>query len=169
MSGPIAAFFAADHARLDRLLERATATPGAIDVEAFAAFRAGLLKHIALEEKILLPALRSHRGEEPLAFERRLRVEHGAIALLLVPSPTPALVVEIRSILQPHNALEEDPSGLYAVADALLAPDADTLLAQAQRYPDVKVAQHYDGPRACRLAADALRISEKQSARRPGS
>jgi hypothetical protein len=33
---------------------------------------------------------------EPLDLAARLRVDHGAIAAVLVPTPTPALVGEIR-------------------------------------------------------------------------
>lgn len=163
MSGPLFEFFRADHRRLDGLLQRAVAAPGgAIDESAYAAFRAGLLRHIALEEKLLLPAARRRRGGEPLETARRLRVDHGALALLLVPSPTRELVREIRSILEPHNALEEGADGLYAICDRLLADEVPQLLEKAHSYPEVKVARHYDGDRACRTAEDAQRISEKQ-------
>jgi len=163
MSGPISSFFQADHARLDVLLRRAAAGPGELDAEVYAAFRAGLLKHIALEEKVLLPAARRRRGD-PLHVARRLRVEHGAIALLLVPSPTRALVEEIRTILEPHNGMEEASDGLYAICDELLASEAEALVAMARAYADVKVAPYHDGPRACRSATEALRISGRQSA-----
>lgn len=163
MSGPISEFFNADHRRLEALLQRAVAPAGkALDAEAYAAFRTGLLRHIALEEKLLLPAARRHRGGQPLDLARRLRVDHGAIALLLVPSPTHELVREIRSILEPHNRLEEAPDGLYALCDALLADEAAPVLEEARSYPEVKAARYYDGERACRTAADALRISAKQ-------
>ncbi|HZY04220.1 MAG TPA: hemerythrin domain-containing protein, partial [Anaeromyxobacteraceae bacterium] len=65
MPGPLTAWFAADHRRLDALLSRSVADPEAFDLETFEAFRAGLLKHIALEEKILLPAVREASGGEP--------------------------------------------------------------------------------------------------------
>jgi hypothetical protein len=55
MPGPLFCFLANDHERLDGLLRRAMAA-GAIDRAAYAEFRAGLLRHISLEEKILLPA-----------------------------------------------------------------------------------------------------------------
>jgi hypothetical protein len=169
MNGPISDFFQTDHARLDGLLRQAVAGFGELDAEAFAAFRSGLLRHIALEEKILLPAARRLRGEEPLPVARRLRVDHGAIALLLVPSPTRDLIGEIRSILEPHNRLEEAPDGLYAICDELLSGEADTLLAQVRSYPNVTVAPYHDGARACRSAQDAYRISGSQSAlKQPG-
>lgn len=163
MSGPLTRFFQADHARLDALLDQALEDPNGIDAEVYARFRAGLLKHIALEEKLLLPAIRRARGGERLPMERRLRVDHGAIALLLVPSPTPELAAEIRSIIEPHNRFEEDAGGLYAIGDEILKLEADQFLEQVHAYPEVKVATYYDGPRACRSAAEALRISGKQS------
>ena len=122
--GPIARFLAADHARLDALLERALSRPGEVDLAAFGEFRAGLLRHIGIEEKILLPAAREARGGEPLPLGRRLRVDHGAITSLLVGTPTHALAAELRSILGPHNLAEEEPGGLYEACDALL-PAAD--------------------------------------------
>ncbi len=160
--GPISTFFQADHARLDRLLERAVSPAPDVDAEAYAAFRAGLLRHIALEEKLLLPAVRRARGGEPLEIARRLRVDHGALALLLVSSPSAALSAEIRSILEPHNRLEEEPGGLYATCDELLVDEAERLVQQAESYPAVRVSPYQDGPRACRNAEEALRISGRQ-------
>ncbi len=162
MRGPIASFFLADHERLDGLLRLSVAKPGELDAASFAAFRAGLLKHIAWEEKLLLPALRRAGGEVGAVDARRLRVDHGAIALLLVPSPTPELVAELRSILEPHNRLEEGPEGLYAHCDQVLAEQAEALVARARAYPEVKVAAHYDGKGVCRSAREALAISGKQ-------
>jgi hypothetical protein len=51
MSGSFYRSLADDHARLDRLLEKAFAEGEKIDGKAYAAFRAGLLKHIAMEER----------------------------------------------------------------------------------------------------------------------
>ncbi len=160
--GPIAQHLADDHVRLDALLRRAVEVPGALDRAAFGAFRAGLLRHIALEEKILLPATRDARGGEPLPLARRLRIDHGAIAALLVPTPTPELAGEIRAILAPHNAVEEEAGGLYEACDALLAGRAAEIVERMRAYPPVKVAAYSDGPRVLRTAADALRVSARQ-------
>lgn len=165
-TGPIARHLAEDHARLDGLLARAVATPGALAREPFDAFRAGLLRHIALEEKILFRAVREARGGEPLAIFQRLRIDHGALASLLVPTPTPELVGEIRSILVPHNGIEEEAGGLYETCDALLAARAGEIVDAMRAYPPVKVAAYADGPRVLRTAADALRVSAKQFERR---
>lgn len=163
MAGPIWQFFSDDHRRLDALLGKAVADPSKLDESPYASFRAGLLKHIAFEEKILLPALRQARGGEHLGSAHRLRVDHGAIALLLVPSPSHALVAELLSILGPHNQVEEAADGIYAIADELLAEQAEELLARCRAYPDVKVMPHFDGPGVYRTAAAALGTSGKQS------
>jgi len=165
--GSLTSWFAADHARLDELLRRSVADPSAFDRQAFEAFRGGLLRHIALEEKILLPAVRAARGGEPHPAARRLRIEHGAIASLLVPTPDPAIVSELRSILEPHNAVEEEPQGLYRTCEELLGPGVETLLARARAYPAVKTAPHNDGPGVYRTAAAALRASARQAERAP--
>jgi hypothetical protein len=159
--GQIARHLTDDHARLDALLARAVASPGTLDRAAFDAFRAGLLRHIALEEKILLPAVRRARGGEQLPAFRQLRIEHGALASLLVPTPTPELVAEIQSILVPHDAREEGPGGVYDQCDTLLGSDADAIVARMRAYPPVRVAPYADGPRVLRSAEDALRQSSR--------
>ena len=53
MSGPLHRFFAADHGRLDVLLRRAIADPARVDLAPFAELRAGILRHIGMEEKYL--------------------------------------------------------------------------------------------------------------------
>lgn len=159
--GLITEHLSEDHARLDALLERAVAGVGALDRDAYDAFRAGLLRHIAVEEKILLPALRDALGGEA-PERRRLRIDHGALAALLVGTPSPELVREIRSILEPHNALEERAAGLYARCDELLAARAAEILERIRAYPPVKVAAYSDGPRVLRTAEDALAVSAKQ-------
>jgi hypothetical protein len=169
MPGPISQFLADDHARLEALLARAVAQPGAVDLDAFGVFREGLLRHIAVEEKILLPAARLAFGGEPLPQARRLRVEHGAIAALLVPTPTHDIARELRKILGPHDELEEGGGGLYALCDSLLSAEAPGLLERMRTYPPVKVARYHDGPRVCRTAEEALRVSALQSEGRRGS
>jgi len=159
---PITRFLAADHERLDAFLARAAREDGSIDRAAFDAFRAGLLRHIAIEEKVLFPAVREARGGEPHPDWKRLRIDHGALTSLLVPPPTVELVGEIRSILEPHNLVEEGPGALYESCDALLCDRAAELLERMRSYPPVKVAPYRDGPRVLHRAEDALRASAKQ-------
>ena len=144
-TGPIELLMTSDHADLARLLEEADAGD-AIAREPYQAFRRGLLRHIAMEEKILLPFARRKREGKPLAIAVSLRADHGQIAKLLVPTPTRAVCEQLRALLATHNALEEGPQGLYAICDALAADEAEGILARLRAYPAVPVASHYDGP-----------------------
>jgi hypothetical protein len=60
--GPVARFLAEDHRQLDPLLQSAGVESGLMDESAYHQFRAGLLRHIGMEEKILLPAVQRLRG-----------------------------------------------------------------------------------------------------------
>lgn len=156
MPGPLAAYLIADHERLERLLDRAVADPERFDHEAFEEFRAGLMRHIGIEEKIVLADARRRRGGEPLPIARVLRVEHGALASLLVPTPDHAIVSEIRSILEVHDPREEGPGGAYEQCEALAGDEVLALLERARSAPEVPAAPHFDGPSACRTAREAL-------------
>src|SRR5438094_3944728 len=91
MTGNIYRYLADDHVRLDDALRRVTEDAGRIEMQAYAEFRAGLLRHISIEEKILLPAARAARGGKPLPMVSKLRLDHGALAALLVPTPTDSI------------------------------------------------------------------------------
>jgi hemerythrin-like domain-containing protein len=71
MIGPIETFMTEDHTALDALLRRADHENGNVDREAYAEFRERLLRHIAMEEKILLPLARLKRGGETQRAGRR--------------------------------------------------------------------------------------------------
>lgn len=118
-AGPLAGLLAEDHRRLDAFLHSAVADPLKVDRAAYDRFRAGLLRHIGMEEKILLPAAQQLRGGEPLSIARKLRLDHGALGALLMPTPTAAILAKIRGILADHNALEEGQAGLYGICDRL--------------------------------------------------
>jgi hypothetical protein len=154
--GPIYGFLAGDHARLDALLQRAFADSNQIDLEAYGEFRAGLLRHIAMEEKILLPAAQKAHGGEPLEIAAKLRLDHGALAALLVPTPTTAIAASLRVILAAHNPLEEGPDGLYETCEALLANESEDIVARLQSAPEVKLAPFNDGPQVMESARRAL-------------
>ena len=145
--GPIEQLLTDDHRRLEALLEQAAAAPPAGEGAAsFEGFRAGLLRHIGIEEKILLRQSRAARHGEALPMAAELRVQHGAIASLLVPTPTPAIVAELRALLAEHNLHEEGEAGLYHQCDQLLAPHAAEIVALIHAAPAVPLAAHFDGP-----------------------
>ena len=146
MPGPIHRFLSGDHLRLDALLDRAMSNPKNIDATAYAQFRSGLLKHIGMEEKVLFPAARKQRGGEPLPLAAKLRLDHGALTALLVPTPTAPIVAAIRAILKAHNPIEEDPGGVYDQCEEPARAEADQILHELQNYPEVKVLPHVDNP-----------------------
>jgi hypothetical protein len=146
MSGKIHRYLSGDHEHLDALLARAISDPEHLDISAYAQFRSGLLKHIAMEEKILLPAARKVRGGEPLPLAPKLRLDHGALTALLVPSPTGSIIAAIRWILTVHNPIEENRNGVYDQCEALVGVDADRLLHKLENFPEVKVLPHVDTP-----------------------
>jgi hypothetical protein len=156
MSGSVYRFLAEDHARLEGLLQSSVAQVGTIDHTAYAEFRAGLLKHISMEEKLLLPTAQRLRGGAPLTMSAKLRLDHGALAALLVPTPTPAIIAGLRTILRAHNVIEEGPGGVYECCERLAGTEAEALLAQLQAAPEVPVAPYSDGPQVMDAVRRAL-------------
>jgi hypothetical protein len=129
----ITEFLTAEHAELDRLLAAGE----------FDAFRKMLLRHIGLEERILLPAAREARGGEPLPVAARLRGDHAEIAALLATAPTEQSMQKLREVLARHNPLEEGPDGLYETCDRLLGRErADALVERMRAMPEVRVAPY---------------------------
>ncbi len=144
MPGAIASFLERDHARLDELLSRASSGTH-VDVAAYEEFRAGLLRHIAIEEKVLFAEARARRG--PLPKAPQIRADHAALASLLVPTPTHALLAKIREVLAEHNPLEEGAHGLYEVCEQIIGDDVGAVLVRMHEIPAVRVAEHVDEPR----------------------
>jgi hypothetical protein len=144
--GPLTGYLAEDHRRLDALFQSASADPHHIDRTAYEQFRAGLLRHIGMEEKILLPAAQRLNGGTPLSMAAKLRLDHGALAALLMPTPTSAVIKTIHGILADHNAVEEGAGGLYELCDGLAGMEAEQLLAALRAAPGVAVMPHNDSP-----------------------
>jgi hypothetical protein len=145
--GPIQDFLHRDHLRLASLLDEAAAG-ATIDLDRYHAFRGGLLRHIGMEEKILLPFVRRLRGGEPLPMAKQMRLDHSAIAALLVPTPTHAIIARLRALLDVHNDIEEGDAGVYAQCDDIAALQRDELLESLRNAPPVKLAAYQDVPRA---------------------
>ncbi|MEW6510982.1 MAG: hemerythrin domain-containing protein [Bacteroidota bacterium] len=156
MQGPIARYLSDDHDRLDALLDRATKNPGAIDQEAYAQFRSGLLRHIGMEEKILLPAAARLRGGTPIPVADRIRLDHGAITALMVPPPDSEIIAALRSILRVHNDLEEQEGGVYQMCEQLAGSEGDKLLGQLKAMPEVPLLSHNPDPRVLEATQRAV-------------
>jgi len=148
-------FFTTDHRRLDALLRQAFGSPPAIDENAYGLFRIGLLRHIALEEKILIPGLQArYQAQYPPAA--RLRLEHGAIAALLVLPPSETVKNLLVELLRHHNTREESTTGLYRDCDCLLSDAVNMLMNKATSYPDVPVMPYNGSPHAYEAARHAV-------------
>jgi hypothetical protein len=144
---PLHDFLDSDHDRLDHLLARSDAGES-VRLEPFGEFRAGILRHIAIEEKRLIPAAAAARGAA-LPIAPRLRADHGAITALLVPTPTPAILARLRAILVPHNAREEEEGGLYDLCDrALGEEEAARLVEELRSFPAPALRSYNDVPEA---------------------
>lgn len=134
----------ADHRRLDELLEKSFADPNRIDHASYDAFRQGLLKHIGLEEKILLPLAQKKLGGRLLPKAAKLRLDHGALASLLVPEPTRQIAHALHIILEAHNPLEEGPAGVYEECRKLAGVEAYDILLQLKSAKDVPIAKRLE-------------------------
>jgi hypothetical protein len=143
---PITDFLLEDHRRLEGLLQSAVAHADHVDQGLYDQFRAGLLRHIGMEEKILLPAAQRIRGGEPLSIAAKLRLDHEAIASLLMPPPSAEIVATIRAVLKVHNTIEEGPWGLYETCDELAGSESAQLLAKLQAAPELAVLPCSDSP-----------------------
>src|SRR5208282_3701357 len=141
--GAIWRLLADDHARLDPLLERAGPCHSAEELAAYDQFRRGLLHHIAMEEKVLLPAAERARGA-PIPEAVRLRLDHGALAALMIPPPQPQIARAIRFILARHNPIEESAGGVYDSCERLAGDAAEELLAALKATTPVPVKPHLD-------------------------
>ena len=146
MLGPIQRFLAEDHRRLEDLLARATVDPGGLDLNAHGEFRAGLLRHIGMEETIRIPAALRAGGKEELPMAAKLRLDHGALAALLVPPPSLAIIAAISAILSGHNPLEEGSGGLYGTCERLAGNRVEALLEALRNAPYPRLKPHVSSP-----------------------
>jgi hypothetical protein len=154
--GPLSRYLCDEHDRIEADL-RASIAGSDFDAEPYERARIMLLRHIGIEEKVLLPFARRRRDGAPLPVAARLRKEHGAIASLLVPTPDRALVLELLALLASHDPLEEGPGALYDEIEQLAGSEVDDLVDAARAAPAPPVARHFDGAGTHRTAASALR------------
>jgi hypothetical protein len=155
MAGPVIRVLSDDHRRLDALFGSAVAGPH-VDASIYDQFRAGLLRHIGLEEKILLPTLHRLQGGRLFPLAPKLRLDHGALAALLMPTPKPAILAAIRAILSAHNLLEEGCNGLYETVDHLAGSEIGSLLERLREAPGVTVTPASDNAAVMKTVRGAL-------------
>ncbi|MBS1567904.1 MAG: hemerythrin domain-containing protein [Bacteroidetes bacterium] len=156
MNRPLHAFFTADHRRLEAILDAAFADPKAIDHRLYDQFRAGLLRHIGMEEKILFVAAQQANGGEPLPIQAKLRLDHGALTSLMVIPPGEALTQVIRHVLDLHDELEEKPGGMYDACEHLTKHQTEDLLARLAQVPETPVHPPNPSPKAIGAARRAM-------------
>jgi hypothetical protein len=146
MRGALYEYFATDHRRMEQLLDKATSVPNVYDMSAYGEFRSGLLKHIKMEETILLPAAQKAQGGVPLEIAARIRLDHGALTALMVPPPSPMIISALRVILAAHDLIEEQPSGMYDRLEELNGEEIADLVARARATAEVPVHPHNEAP-----------------------
>jgi hypothetical protein len=156
MPGLIYEMLVEDHRRMEGFLAIAEADTGARGAGAYEEFRGGMLRHIGMEEHILIPSARRARGGERLAMADRIRLDHGALAALLVPPPTPEIIACVKAILSGHNLLEEGQDGLYETCERLLGDECVPLLERLRAYPCPRLRPHVSGPRVLEATRRAL-------------
>jgi hypothetical protein len=159
MAGAIFRYLEADHVHIEDALQRAVRPGEGIEPTAYAEFRGALLRHIGMEEKILLPAARIARGGKALPQAEQLHLDHAALAALLVPTPTRAIVEAIRTILRGHNSIEEGEGGVYEQCETLPGVDVDEVLARLVSTPPVAMAPHVDSV----ISIESLRTSLRRA------
>ena len=156
MNKPIYLFFTKDHHRIEDLLDKATADPNEINMQYYHRFRAGLLTHIKMEEKILFPAAQKANNNVPLPIAAKLRLDHGAITALMVPPPNAEVIKALRYILDKHDMAEEEPGGMYDVCEELTHNQTRELLEQLGKVTEVPLHPHNTAPFAMEAAKRAL-------------
>ncbi len=156
MPGRLSIFFREDHRRLGDLLERSAADVSKIEHGTYSLFRAGLPRHISMEERVLIPALERSLGQLTAPMISTIRLDHGALAALLVPPPSRQVVAALRAILAGHNALEEGPGGLYDLCENSSRETAEALMEQVLRVPEVPVRPYNPDPGVLEATRRAL-------------
>ena len=109
-----------------------------------------------MEETILIPAAQRAGGRDRLPMAARLRLDHGALAALLVPPPSLDIIAAICAILSGHNALEEGSGGLYETCEHLVGNEVAALFEILRNAPYPRLKPHVSGPGILNATRSAL-------------
>lgn len=156
MNKPLYHFFTTDHHRIDAFLDKAIKNEGSVQADYYHQFRVGLLKHIKMEEKILFPAVQKANNGVPLPVFAKLRLDHGALTLLMVVPPTQEVIRVLSHVLEKHDLIEEEPGGVYEVCEKIAETETRTLLEQLKKVTEVPVHPFNEADYALSAAKRAL-------------
>ncbi len=120
-----------EHRELLAMITACTRREGEVDLHAFDQYRLRQLRHVAIEEKVLLPALAERTPLGP-AFQNGLRKDHETIVVLCVTAPDPDFVHDLQEFIAWHQRVEEQPGGLFELYQRHVGDDrgVDKALAQ---------------------------------------
>lgn len=136
MGGPFTAWFEAEHVALGAQLRSCVSPGGAVDLVRFDAFRQRLLQRIAVEEKVLFPALIARLHGVPL-YRRAVTKDHGGLVSLCAPHPSREWIEGLWEQLTAHHRVEMTEGGFCAQCDEALGTEAPALFARARALPVV--------------------------------
>lgn len=156
MNEPLYQFFTNDHRRIEDLLEKAIEDIDNIRMDYYEQFRAGLLTHIKMEEKILFPAAQKANNGIPIPLAAKLRLEHGAITSLMVPPPTGDLIKVLKYVLDKHDIAEEEPGGMYEICERLTHDETREILERLHQTTEAPLQAHNPANYALEAAKRAL-------------
>lgn len=156
MNNQLYDFFTEDHRRVEAILEEATRDINNIDEDLYREFRIALLTHIKMEEKILFPAAQRANNGEPLEYQAQLRLEHGAITTLMVPTPTPDLIKVLKYVLDIHDEVEEKKGGMYEACEKLTLNETEEILEELRNTTLVPVHPNKDSDFVLQAAKRSL-------------
>lgn len=97
----------------------------------------------------------------------RLSIDHSLLATLLIPTPTPAILAEMREILEVHNQLEEGEGAFYQSVEQLAPDRVVAIEAELRVFRQPTVAQHVDSDRVWTHIED-LRQERREAWKREG-
>ncbi len=144
-----------EHQELLALLHRCVSAAGALNLRLYDEFRLRQLRHLAVEEKVLLPMLRE-RGALPAAFHNGLRKDHEAVVVLCLTAPNPDFVRDLYELLAWHHKVEEEPGGVYQLFDQQVGDDPEVDRALA-RLPPVTLPPYATGDKVPGLLRQVMR------------